>query len=96
VVIDLTPAATNDIQKTVDDAQTNVLAAVLWDDDKAKIIAIPGIYYAIEYGEDLGLGSNTPGTMATGFTVDLDKPRLETPAAFFKVLASPKPIEKKE
>jgi len=95
VVIDLTPAATNDIQKTVDDAQTNVLEAVLGTDDKAKIIAIPGIYYAIEYGEDLGLGANTPGTMATGFTVDLDKPRLETPSAFFRVKASSKPIEAK-
>ena len=93
VKFELTEAATNDLQESVNTAQTAVLGAMTDPDAKtATFAAKPGFYYAIEYGSNLNLGANTAGQMAKGPTVELDKPQMSAKCGFFRVKVSPSTI----
>ena len=95
VTYELTEAATNVLQESVNTAQTAVLGAMTDPSaQSATVPARPGFYYAIEYGSDLNLGANTKGQMATGISVELDKPT-DMPATrgFFRVKVSPSKID---
>ena len=88
---DLSESATNVLQEVVNTAQAAVLSAML--DPEATTVAFaakPGFYYALEYGSNLNLESNTEGRMATGTSVELDKPQgLSATRGFFRVKVSP-------
>lgn len=95
VSYELSEAATNILLETVNEAQTAVLEAMTDPEAKtATFAATPGFYYAIEYGSDLNLGANTKGQMATGTSIELDKPT-DMPATrgFFRVKVSPTKID---
>ena len=95
VSYELSEAATNILLETVNEAQTAVLEAMTDPEAKtATFAATPGFYYAIEYGSDLNLGANTKGQMATGTSIELDKPT-DMPATrgFFRVKVSPSKID---
>ena len=98
VSYELTAAATNVLQESVNTAQTAVLGAMTDPEAKtATFAAKPGFYYAIEYGSDLNLGANTKGTMATGPSVELDKPTdLPATRGFFRVKVSPSKIDPRQ
>ena len=90
VSYELTEAATNVLQESVNTAQTVVLGAMTDPEAKtATFAAKPGFYYAIEYGSDLSLGANTEGQMATSTSVKLDKPTgMSSTCGFFRVKVS--------
>ena len=95
VSYELTEAATNVLQESVNTAQTAVLGAMTDPDaTTATIPAKPGFYYAIKYGSDLKLGANTAGQLAVGTSVELTKPT-DVPATrgFFRVQVSPSKID---
>ena len=95
VKFELTEAATNALQQTVNEALTAVFAAIMDPAaTTATIPAKPGFYYAIKYGSDLNLGANTAGQLAVGTSVELTKPTdLSPTSGFFRVKVSPTKID---
>ena len=96
VSYELTPAATNIIQAAMSEAPTKVISSVVTGAAEAEIAAVPGLYYAVSYGTTPNLGSNSEGKLATENSVKIGVPSVTGNSAFFRVIASGKPIRKQD
>ena len=99
VTFELTPEATNKLEKAVNDVSGQVLAAVsamsaaaTGEPVAVEMDAVPGFYYAVRYGTTPDVSRNTDGALATGPKLKLDRPVVKGASAFFRMVVSEKPI----
>ncbi|MCQ2391407.1 MAG: right-handed parallel beta-helix repeat-containing protein [Kiritimatiellae bacterium] len=89
----LTPEATNVIQEAMSEAPAQILSSMTAGATEVEDMdVIPGFYYAVSYGSTPGLGANSEGALATGKKMTLGLPTVKGKSAFFRVMASERPI----
>jgi len=86
IEVGLTAAAETTLQEQANDDAAEIVDAI--DDGEVTFETTPGLYYSIEYGTSLSMGSETEKVMATGSTLTLDMPAKSGNSGFYKVKIS--------